>query len=39
MTRTRIVILTVAGAILLLAGLHLAVHGLPDLGSWNPHTR
>jgi len=39
MSRTRIVLLALAGLVVLLASLHVAVNGLPDLSSWNPHAR
>jgi hypothetical protein len=39
MTRTRIIVVSVTAVLVLLASIHVAVHGLPDLGSWNPHAR
>jgi hypothetical protein len=39
MTRTRIVVLSLLGILLVLATIHVSVHGLPDVSSWNPHAR
>jgi hypothetical protein len=39
MTRTSKILIALGVIVIAMATIHFSLNGLPDLGSWNPHSR